>query len=379
MEMVPEGPDAEALRARMKELMSSHRADVDGRSPIYGVGQPKLAPRMVRVSDTVGVTLHAGELLSVDGPMVTVRTARARPDVAGGGLLRVWLKEASVPELMADEHARLGEHLGIMDPEGPAAALGEGRLWLADAVVAAEIYRDGGLAAARVVLDAEAPSPIVVTVISRGVPLDQLRLIPVEDLKPYWEGRETYLAALAAQHSVVARPEDLDLPPSVGLEAHLALVQFCLSESANVRERLQNGQRPRSAPGSAHQRQRLWEAAVRAQVHLAAQDRTTANEHVTQIVNQLNALAARSPWFSDSRLRTSAIDHVLGFQVFDADVPMREAQRLWQRSWERRKARSAGGGAPLPLDDRQDRRRLLEADLALERQAQHAWDTWAAT
>lgn len=380
MELVPEGPDADALRARMQELMSSHRAEVDRRSPIYGLGRPKLSPRMVGAFDNGGVTLHAGQLLSADGPMVTVRTARSRPDVAGSGL-RVWYPEASVQDQMADEHARLGEHGGVAELEGVATAVGKGELWFDDVAgpVVAEVYRDGSLVAARVALNAEASTSVVVTIICRGVPLDQLRLTRVEDLKPYWEGRETYLAALAAHHSVVVRPEDLELPASVGLEAHLALVDFCLSESATVRDCLQNGQRPRSAPGSARQRQRLWEAAVRAQVHLAEQDRATANEHVTQIVNQLNALAGRSPWFSDFGLRTSAVDQVLGFQVFDAEVPTREAQRLWQRSWERRKARSAGGGAPLSPDDRQDRRRLLEADLAMERQAQHAWDTWAAT
>lgn len=374
MELVPEGPDADAVRARLQELMGRHRREVDGRSPVYGLEQPDLAPRVLVASDSVGVTLHRGELLSSVGPMVSVRTSRGRVQAGSGAL--VWLTESSVPDQMADEHARLRDHVGVVEPEETAVAVGEGQLWVGDAVLPAELYRDSAVTAARLVLDADAQSPIVVTVITRGVPLDQVRLTVVEDLEPYWEGRETYLAAFAARTPVV-RPEDLDLPPSEGLDAHSALVEFCLAENAQVHERFSQGQRPRSKPGAAQQRQRLWEAATRAQMHLADQDRTRANEQVTQIVNQLNSLATRSTWFRDAAARAAAIDQVLGYHVFNADVATREAQRLWQLCWERRKTRRVLR-APLPPDVLQERRRLLEADRKLERQAQHAWDTWAS-
>ncbi|HEU0101203.1 MAG TPA: hypothetical protein VFR07_02705 [Mycobacteriales bacterium] len=369
MELVPEGPEADAARARLRDIMSSRRAEVDRRRPVYGLGRPDLSPRLLGASDITSVTLHAGELLSAEGPMISVRTAWPHPQ---------GLHDWGVLDQLADEHARLAEHTGFEDPFDEAAPAAPDRLFVGEDVVDAQVYRENLLWGAQAMVSLDAGTPVIVTVVSRGVALDEVRLALVDDLEPYWQGRETQIAMLAARHKVV-RPQDLDLPPTQGLDAHRALVAFCLQESEAMRARLQAGQRPRSVPGRATERARMWEMAVRAQMHLADQDRRDANRQVTSIVNQLLFLSTHSSWFGDQALRAAAVEEVLGFQVFGADVASRSAQQAWLQARSGRRGRPPIGPAPLPPDIRAELRQRALDDLALERQAQAAWDTWAST
>ncbi len=122
MELVPEGPEGDDVRARMQGLMSSMRADLARRSPVYGLDRPNLAPRVLGAFDSVGVTLYTGDLLALDGPMVSVRTAQVRPT----GLL-----EPSLAEQLADERSRLVEHAGLEEVPAEPAVLGAATVHLA--------------------------------------------------------------------------------------------------------------------------------------------------------------------------------------------------------------------------------------------------------
>jgi hypothetical protein len=254
VELVPEGPEGNDARARMQELMSSMRTALARRSPIYGLGRPDLAPRVLGAFDRVGVTLYAGYLLAMDGPMVSVRTAQVRP---------TGLQEFSLVEQLADERSRLVEHAGLDEVPAEPVVLGASTMHLGDRVLPAEMCEDGVLWAAQATVVPDATAPVTVTVMGRGVSLEQLRLTLVTDLHPYWQGQERYVADLAARHPDV-RPEDLVLPAAHGLQAHRALIEFCLRESRESRARLQAGQRRPRRSGRLAERQQLWEAAVRA-------------------------------------------------------------------------------------------------------------------
>jgi hypothetical protein len=367
VELMPEGPEGDEVRARMQELVSSMRADLARRSPVYGLDRPDLAPRVLGAFDSVGVTLYAGDLLAVDGPMVSVRTAQVRPT----GLL-----ELSLVEQLADERSRLVEDAGFDEvPAGPAV-LGAAAVHLGDRVLPAEMCEDGVLWAAQATVVPDATAPVTVTVMGRGVSLEQVRLVLIADLHPYWQGQERYVADLAARHPDV-RPEDLDLPAAHGLQAHRALIEFCLRDSAESRARLQARRRRPRRSGRSAERQQVWEAAVRAQMHLAGQQRQEADGHVSHMVNQLVDLAGNSSWWHDAALQAAAIEEVLGYQVFGAAVASRDAQQAWLRARSRRAGLLPTDPAGLSPDSHEELLRRADELRGLERQAQRAWDAWA--
>lgn len=367
VELVPEGPEGNDARARMQELMSGVRADLARRSSVYGVDRPDLAPRVLGAFDSVGVTLYAGDLLAVDGPMVSVRTAQVRPTGP---------QELSLVEQLADERSRLVEHAGLDEVPAQLAVLGASTVHLGDRVLPAEMCEDGVLWAAQATVVPDVTAPVTVTVMGRGVSLEQIRLALVTDLQPYWQGQERYVADLAARHPDV-RPEDLVLPAAHGLQAHRALIEFCLRESEERRARLQAGRRRPRRSGRFAERQQVWEVAVRAQMDLAEQQRQEANEYVTAMVNQLVDLASNSSWWHDTALQVAAIEEVLGYQVFGAAVASRDAQQAWLRARSRRAGLLSTDSAPLSPDSHEGLLRRAGEMQGLERRAQRAWDAWA--
>ncbi len=367
VELVPEGSGGDDAWARMQGLISSMRADLARRSPVYGLDRPDLAPRVLGALDSVGVTLYAGDLLGLDGPMVSVRTAQVRS---------TGLQEPSLVEQLADERSRLVEHAGLDEVPAEPVVLGASTVHLGGRVLPAEMCEEGVLWAAQATVVPDATAPVTVTVMGRGVSLEQIRLALVTDLHPYWQGQERYVADLAARHPDV-RPEDLVLPAARGLQAHRALIEFCLRESEESRAGLQAGrQRPRWS-GRFAERQQVWEAAVRAQMHLAEQQRQEANGHVTAMVNQLVDLAGNSSWWHDTALQLAAIEEVLGYQVFGAAVASRDAQRAWLRARSRRAGLLPTDPAGLSPDRHEELLRRAGEMQGLERQAQRAWDAWA--
>jgi hypothetical protein len=283
---------------------------------------------------------------------------------------------ASLVEQLADERSRLAEHAGVDEVPAELAALDAAAVHVGDRVLPADLCGDGVLWAAQATVVSDATAPLTLTVMGRGVSLEQIRLALVTDLHPYWQGQERYVADLAARHPVV-RPEDLDLPVARGLQAHRALIDFCLRESEESRARLQARRRRPRRSGRFAERQQVWEAAVRAQMHLAEQQRQEANEHVTAMVNQLVDLAGNAGWWHDTSRRAAAIEEVLGYLVFGAVVASRDAQLAWLRARSRRAGLLPTDPASLSPDSHEELLRRADDLRGLERQAQLAWDAWA--
>lgn len=253
----------------------------------------------------------------------------------------------------------------------------------------AELHREELLCAARAIV-APGPDPrdpdegrLVVTIVSRGVPPEQVRLTAVADLTPYLRGREEQAAESARRHPAV-RPEELDLPPVHGLDAHRALIESSIRDAERTRDQIQAGRRPRRQPRPPDEHQRMWEAVVRAQMHLAEQSREVATEQVPILVNQLITLALETQWFVRPELRSAAVGETLGYFVLDAAVDSRPAQRAWQRFWQNNRIPESlqrgqldRPGGPLPPKEADQLRRYMNTSRTLRAEWRAAWEDWA--
>ncbi|NHC13499.1 hypothetical protein [Motilibacter deserti] len=193
---------------------------------------------------------------------------------------------------------------------------------------------------------------------------------------PFRDARGRLAEELARR--AATRPQDLDLPPAHGFDAHRALIAGVVPPPPELppqtrtgrargwlRERFGRGAAPRTPdPDPAV----LVEAAVRAQARLAAETRQEAEAAVASLVAHVEK-ASELAWAADGRRWEAAVEETLRFVVFDSDVPSRRAQEAWRRLWGNR-ARSADPRLAVPLA------RALAAE---EREWREAWDYWSAT
>ncbi|HDH25954.1 MAG TPA: hypothetical protein ENH00_07160 [Actinobacteria bacterium] len=219
---------------------------------------------------------------------------------------------------------------------------------------------------------------MTVTVVGRGVSSVGMELRRVEDLVPYWEGRAELLSALAAARTY-ERPEEMDLPPAVGLEAPRALVEAVLVEGAWLSRELRRRRPPSPRRRPVLDLARLWEASTRAQMQLARQPREQAKQSVTAMVNQLVSLVEKTEWFGDVALRQAAIDETLAYWVLGRKASSGSAQRAWQRLWEAMQRPPEVTGDTPGIDDLATFRAHSETVGGLERTWLEAWRQWADT
>ncbi|NHC44678.1 hypothetical protein [Motilibacter aurantiacus] len=192
---------------------------------------------------------------------------------------------------------------------------------------------------------------------------------------PFRDARSRLAEELARRSA--ARPEEADLPPARGFEAHRALIAGLLqpppepppaSRRGRLLERVRRLRGGDAGAVDLPDPALLLEAAVRAQARLAAESRDEAAAAIAALVAHVKR-TAELDWAADPRRWDAAVEEMLRFVVFDSDVPSRRAQEAWRRLWANR-ARSADPRLAVPLA------RALAAE---ERDWREAWDYWSAT
>ena len=180
------------------------------------------------------------------------------------------------------------------------------------------VARHGNVLAARL-----ADGPVTVTIVSRGVELEQLRLVVVGDLEPYLRGRSEMIDQAVERRRNEPPPV---LEPAEGMAAYRALVDASLVRHARLLAALRAHRTPRFSMGEAAKVGALWRRAARELSDQAGIRKDAADDIVTSVVNQLISLDEQAPWFTgDARLRERAIDETLRHAVLDEPVPSRPA------------------------------------------------------
>ncbi|NOY54506.1 MAG: hypothetical protein GXP34_00785 [Actinobacteria bacterium] len=373
MESLPPDPEHAAFVEQARQRMRRQRDELFALPvfPVFELVTPEPAARALADShqadgEWVSISLVYGDAVASGGPWVGVTTSVGEPP--------------GPAEVLADERDRLFDHAGVNEPDPERADEVAVVVLIVDGVeLDALLRREGVLWAlqAEVRSDTERRS-VTVTVVGRGVSSAGIALRRVEDLVPYWEGRAELLSALAAAHPY-ERPEELDLPPAVGLEAPRALVEAVLVEGAWLTGELRRGRPPSPRRHPVVDMGRLWEASIRAQMQLARQPRERARQSGTAMVNQLASLAEKTEWFSDVALRQAAIDETLAYWVLGREVSSGSTQRAWQRLWEAKQRPPPVTGDTPGINDLATFRAHSETVGALERTWLQAWQRWADT
>lgn len=329
---LPPGPERDRASFETPDLRRVDEQLLAGPSfPVYGVAAPSLGGEQLAEAECIsaGVTavgLYCGDLFAADGPMLYVRTVMGDPD--DGSVV-----EPTLPEVVADERDRLYDHAGIDEPEPPDAETGTASLPVADRPTPVEVRQEGQVWAARTSLRHTSAdgitTAVTVTVVGRGIALDAVRLHSVDDLAPYLRGRDQ--ARPLERAPAPSDPADWELPPAHGFEAHHAYLEASLAEVEAGHDAMRVGRHYRPRRGWMARQQRLQEAAVRAQMKLATQDRDEAEESVLSLVSHMIHLSEEAHWFADDRLRQGALEESVRYHVFDSDVPSRPAQLAWQQ------------------------------------------------
>jgi hypothetical protein len=320
MRQVPD-PDREEWIARLRERA---RLDADELVPrpgfgVYGLAAPALQPMALgecaqsgREWESIGLTY--GNWAAPAGPwvMVTSSIGYAREP------------EAALFGAIDAEHARRADQDEEEPAEPPAYARAE--LTVGDHPVSALVARHGNVLAARLTA-----GPVTVTIVSRGVELDQLRLVAVNDLEPYLRGRSEMIGQMVEHHRNQPPPV---LEPAEGIAAYRALVDASLDRHARLLAALRAHRTPRFTTEEAAKVGALWRRAARELSDQTGIGKRAADDIITSVVNQLTRLDEQAPWFTgDARLRGRAIDETLRHAVLDEPVPSRPAQQAWARYW----------------------------------------------
>jgi hypothetical protein len=270
--------------------------------------------------------------------------------------------EAALFRAIDAEHARIADQDEEEPAEPPVYARAE--LTVGDRPVSAVVARHGNVLAARL-----AAGPVTVTIVSRGVELNQLRLVAVNDLEPYLRGRSEMIGQAVERHRNEPPPV---LEPAEGMAVYRALIDASLDQHARLLRALRADRTPRFRTGEGPKMGALWQRAVRELSDRADIGGHAADDIITSVVNQLTNLDEQAPWFTgDTRLRERAIDETLRHAVLDEPVPSRPAQQAWARYWAMRM--SLAGLAP------DARVRAVPTDL--EPRSEDwlaAWAAWAA-
>lgn len=264
----------ERMRAQRDELLESPPF------PAWGISSPRLHPFAVSgyERDARGwrsITVRYGA-----DPAVIVRTAlqrgrRRRPDLRTA-LARAW----------PDEPGPAAQRRATIVVEGirrPVDVVERGRCW---------------------VTWLPAPPGVAVTVFGRGLRVNAVWLVPIDDLGPYWRGYGGELR-----------------PWPAGLAPHRALIDRVIARPGTAR--------PARYPVR-------WWRAVRAQQRICGSGRAAAAASVRSLVDQVATLAQRAGWFADPLARQAAIDETIRYVGYREDVSSLPAQRAWEQhrtSW----------------------------------------------
>ena len=334
-------PDREEWIARLRERA---RLDADELVPrpgfgVYGLAAPSLRPIALgncaqsgREWQSIGLTYGNGAALV--GPWVMVTSAIGHTREPEGALffsidtecarIADHDPEAALLRAIDAEHARIADQDEEEPAEPPAHARAE--LTVGDRPVSAVVARHGNVLAARL-----AVGPVTVTIVTRGVELDQLRLVTVNDLEPYLRGRSEMIGQAAERRRNQPPPV---LEPAEGMAAYRALVDASLVRHARLLAALRANRKPRFTTAEAANVGALWRRAARELSDQLGLGQHAADAIITSVVNQLTSLDDQAPWFTaDPRLRERAINETLQYAVLNEPVPSSPAQQAWTRYW----------------------------------------------
>lgn len=188
--MRPSNPDRDAWLARMRESMRQQRDELLGAPSfsVYGLASPALRPYLLAdfsrdADDWHTVCLSYGDRSALAGPFVSVTTTSPVDHV------RRRHADPVLHAALAAELARAAEDSGVQQPDVPGEpVLCDTRMRLDSEPVRARLCVHGDVWAARVSV-----ARLDVLAVGRGVRPGAVRLVMVEDLAPYWHGREDLL------------------------------------------------------------------------------------------------------------------------------------------------------------------------------------------
>lgn len=358
------GPERDATFDRMLRRNERQAEALQSLTfPVLGLPVPYTAPvaltgTSAMTDRVISVELSFGDLYDSGAPVLVVRTTHSD---AGNSV------RSRIPEPLSGAVSsldRLSGPVGGESVERSAEVVVEG-----SPVAARLVERDNVWALrAATTLDGVA---IAVDVDGRAWSPSEVALVRVTDFTPFVAAQRARIERLRAQPPGPG-PEIWDLPPARNLEAHEALVAMVLRTHGQPAP----DRRPSPLPP---EWARVWEAATRAQMVLAGQDRRTAEDAAHSLVNQLTHLAEDAPWFADQHLMTLAIEETIAYVARREGVASLPAQQAWSRYWDDRTPpprSEAIGGASSPAEI--ERRAAWHAD-SQRRKADWlaAWGTWA--
>lgn len=319
----------------------SRRTLAEADFPVYGV-DGALPGDVLGGLETAGGTLRwvevrSGDWSCPDGPYLTVRTYR--PGAEGCEQL------PDLEDVVEDERDRVYEQLGVDAGDGPGRMRAL-RAWIdvdgtPRAVEVHEDRRDCPLGT-----DAPAPGAgpvwagrlrvdgVTVVVCGRGLPPGAVGLASVTDFERHIRGRTELLRRLAARRGHWVPVEERELVPAVGLEAHRAVVEHGIAESAVIEAHVRARRTPRLPRRLRGEAGALrWEAAVRQQMRLASETREEAVAAVTAMVDQLTRLSQLTHWLVGTPEGAAAVEEAIRWTVFASEVASLPAQQAWQQVW----------------------------------------------
>ncbi|MGW4898066.1 hypothetical protein ACWEQL_38320 [Kitasatospora sp. NPDC004240] len=348
--------------------------------PVYGVAGRPGPPGHDRGPDALAafetcdgelrwVEVRCGDWTSPDGPYVTVRTYRPGAENCD--------RLPELEDVVEDERDRIYEQLGIDEGDGPGRVRAL-REWInvngePQAVEVHEDRRESVLLGPDGARPGAGPvwagrlrvAGVAVTVCGRGVAPGAVELAAIADFEPHIRGRSALLRGLAARRECYVPVEQRELPPVTGLEAHRAVIEHSIAETAAIEAQVRARRTPRLPRGLRGETGALrWEAAVRQQMRLASETRDEAVAAVTAMVNQLTRLSQQTHWLVGTAEGAAAVEEAIRWTVFASEVPSLPAQRAWQQLWSARDGRE---------DEEEPEARRLGERLWLS-----AWEQWRA-
>ena len=267
-----------------------------------------------RVNDVCQhVELGYGDPLAPGGPLVLVRTAISGDD------------QPALAEELAREHDRIAEHAGVDDPAPDVPpSTGELAVPVDGRPITGELCQQGPLWVIRLTRP-----EVVITVIGRGLPVGEVALATVPDLRPAWQRRGRWLGDVVRAWRSRPVPE---LMPAAGTRAHRALVDYILDVQERELPARRAGQRPRRRAGDGNLWRPLWHRSVAEQRRMTGCGRAEADDAITLMVNHATRLHEEAPWFGRPALRAAAVDEIVRYAVGER-VRSEAAQRAWRELW----------------------------------------------
>lgn len=313
------GPGRPLPQEDGSEPGGSHQAV---RGPVIGLTSPRLVGQMRRARPVA--PFHTTALEFSDPPAarshrfltVTTRPARRGPGSRSSRLeTALWLARE---RLTAPADTTAGDQPApVLSAVEHASVQVEGR------PVACVLRRLGDLWAAEVHLSAEVLLPwpgaagTTVTVVARGITVDEVRLDPVEDLEPF------HAAAKERQGIRLSQQRRSSIPPEpVSFSSIQSLILAGLEDAPNPGRYAE----VRNWMLDLHE---LWTAAHRAQMRFAGLEPAPAAQALDALMNHMRTLANAVPWWQEAG--AEAVSESVRCGVFGSEVPSRPAQDQWAR------------------------------------------------